>query len=72
MAVLYVRIPDELKRRLDSSAAARRTSLAEDVARLLNEQLAQDLPSQIKTTQLQTSLQLQNFRVKALESFISM
>ncbi len=71
MAALFVRIPDELKRRLDSSAAARGTSLAEDVTRLLNEQLARDLPSHMKTLRLQTDLHMETFRANALEGFIS-
>jgi transcriptional regulator with XRE-family HTH domain len=70
MADLFVRIPDELKTRLARSAYTRGTSLAEEVTRLLSEQLADDRTASMKSAQLNVQLQLHRTGEKLFEKMI--
>ena len=70
MEPLYARIPAELKRRLEALAHRHGFSVAKELARLLTEQLAWDLPAQMRRDYERVELEGSRSRVEALERAI--
>lgn len=70
MEALYVRIPAELKERLRRSAAGRGTSMGEEVARVLSEQLERDVSASMRHRHLKLQHEILQSQTKAVGSFV--